>query len=54
MGIIIPPPEQPYHDEAIKILHEALDEETFAQAWQAGGSLTLDEAMAEALEGALS
>jgi tetratricopeptide (TPR) repeat protein len=49
MGIILPPPEQPYHDEAIKILRQALDEETFAQAWQAGQAMTLEEAVAEAL-----
>jgi predicted ATPase len=50
MGIILPPPEQPYHDEAIKILREALDEETLAQAWQAGGAMTLEQAMTLALE----
>ena len=43
-------PEQPYHDEAIRILHEALDEETLAQAWQAGAALTFDEILAEVRE----
>jgi non-specific serine/threonine protein kinase len=47
-GIVLPPPEQPYRDEALKILREALNEETFAQAWQAGAALTLEEALAEA------
>jgi predicted ATPase/DNA-binding SARP family transcriptional activator/predicted negative regulator of RcsB-dependent stress response len=50
MGVILPPPEQPYHDEAIRILHETLDEETLTQAWQAGQAMTLEEAVAEALE----
>jgi tetratricopeptide (TPR) repeat protein len=50
MGIILPPPEQPYHDEAIRILREALDEATLTQAWEAGQAMTLEEAVAEALE----
>jgi tetratricopeptide (TPR) repeat protein len=50
MGIILPPPEQPYHDEAIRILREALDEETLAQAWQAGGAMTLEQTMTLAAE----
>jgi predicted ATPase/DNA-binding SARP family transcriptional activator len=50
MGIIIPPPEQPYHDEAINILREALDEATLCQAWQAGQAMTLEDAIALALE----
>jgi hypothetical protein len=49
-GKIIPPPEQPYHDKAIKTLREALDEETLTQAWQAGQVLTFDEVIALALE----
>jgi hypothetical protein len=54
VGKIIPPPEQPYHDEAIKILRETLDEETLAQAWQVGGAMTFDEILAEALEESFS
>jgi tetratricopeptide (TPR) repeat protein len=50
MGIVLPPPEQPYHDEAIKNLREALDEETLAQAWQTGQALTFDEVIALAFE----
>jgi hypothetical protein len=49
-GKIIPPPEQPYHDEAIKILRETIDEATLAQTWQAGGSMTFHEVIALALE----
>ena len=54
VGKIIPPPEQTYHDEAIKILREALDEDTLAQVWQAGGTMTFDEVNALALEEAPS
>ena len=50
VGKIIPPPEQPYHDEAIKILREALDDETLTQAWRVGQALTFDEVIALALE----
>jgi serine/threonine protein kinase len=49
-SIILPPPEQPYHDEAIRILREALDEETLAQARQVGEAMTLEQAMTLASE----
>jgi tetratricopeptide (TPR) repeat protein len=49
-GIVLPPPEQPYHDEAIGILREALDEERLSQAWQAGEAMPLEQAMTLALE----
>jgi non-specific serine/threonine protein kinase len=49
VGKIIPLPEQPYHDAAIRTLREALNEATLAQAWQAGGTMTFEEILAEAL-----
>jgi len=37
------------HDRALAACREALDQEAFASAWEAGQALTLEQAVAEAL-----
>ena len=36
--------------EMLEVLHEQLDETAFAEAWEQGKQLTLDEAVALALD----
>jgi hypothetical protein len=37
------------HEEALAIIRTRLDDDVFAEAWQAGAKLTVDEAVALAL-----
>ena len=45
-----PPEHRSHYNRTIAAIHEQLDEPTFAAAWAEGQKLTLDEAIAEALE----
>jgi predicted ATPase/DNA-binding XRE family transcriptional regulator len=49
VGAPLQPEEQTQFDEATATVREALSEAVFSQAWEAGRSLPVDEAMAEAL-----
>ena len=40
----------PAHDEAVARVRPALGDEAFERAWEAGSAMTLDEAVAFALE----
>jgi predicted ATPase/class 3 adenylate cyclase len=49
-GLTIPLYQERRNHEMLDVLHEQLDEAAFAEAWAAGAKLTLDEAVALALE----
>jgi predicted ATPase/class 3 adenylate cyclase/Tfp pilus assembly protein PilF len=47
---VLDPADRPGYDEAIRSLQAELGNERFAQTWEEGGALTLDQAVAYALE----
>jgi non-specific serine/threonine protein kinase len=55
LGVRVPPDEQADHEadheQAVQVMRAALGEEAFATAWAEGRALSLDQAMALALEG---
>ncbi len=51
IGVPLPPNERDRYDREVAALREALGEEAFAAAWAAGRAMTLEEAVAYALEG---
>ncbi len=50
VGATLWPANRIEHDRSLAVLHESLDETTFAAAWAAGRSVPTDRAVAEALE----
>ena len=52
IGVPLRPHEQASHTQAVQALRAALGEEAFANAWAEGRALSLEEAVALALEGA--
>jgi predicted ATPase len=48
-GILVPRYQEERNELTIELIRTGLDEVTFAEAWQAGASLSLDEAIALAL-----
>jgi len=50
VGAPLPPVDRPDHDRAVGKARAALGDEAFAAAWTAGQTLTLDAAIAEALD----
>jgi hypothetical protein len=46
----VPLPERSRHDRCVAAAHAALDEEAFARAWTEGRAMTLEQAVACALE----
>jgi non-specific serine/threonine protein kinase len=53
INVPIPPSERLRYDRLVVTVRAQLDEETFAAAWAAGQALTLEQAVAEALTGAV-
>lgn len=49
LGMLVPLYQEERNEETLHILHEQLDEAAFAEAWEQGKKLTLDEAVALAL-----
>ena len=49
-GAALWPANRIEHDRSLALLHESLDEATFAAAWAAGRSVSTDQAITEALE----
>jgi len=49
-GMKLEPFEQSEHDQHIAIARAQLDEAAFAAAWAAGGALSLEQAINEALK----
>lgn len=49
IGMLLPPVDQPHHDNALISAREALGPEAFAAAWEEGAQLTLQEAAAAAM-----
>jgi hypothetical protein len=50
LGVGLAPAEQATHDETVAAVRDALDEAHFGAAWRQGRKLTLDDAVAHALE----
>ncbi len=50
-GTTMAPADRPEYEHCIKLLHSQLPEEAFATAWQEGQAMSLEEAIAYALEG---
>jgi hypothetical protein len=48
-GLQLEPSEQIEHDQYIAVARAQLDQATFAAAWAAGGALSLEQAIEEAL-----
>jgi len=48
-GLVMPPVDQQHHERALNLARERLGEEAFAAAWEAGGALSLEEAVDFAL-----
>lgn len=51
-GSWLPGPERARVDGEVAILRQALGEEAFAAAWEAGRALTLDQSIAQAFQAA--
>ena len=49
LGMLVPLYQEKRNEETLHILREQLDEAAFAEAWERGEKLTLDEAVALAL-----
>jgi tetratricopeptide (TPR) repeat protein len=47
----LPPPDRPLYERTLAEAHRLLGEEEFAQAWSEGRTMTLEQAIAYALEG---
>ena len=52
IGLPLPPAERPDYERTVAAARAQLDEATFAAAWAEGQAMTVDEAIAEALNGA--
>jgi tetratricopeptide (TPR) repeat protein len=50
LGVGLAPAEQATHDETVEAMRSALNEERFTAAWRHGRELSLDDAIAYALE----
>jgi tetratricopeptide (TPR) repeat protein len=50
IGSTVPPSMQPRVDRTLELARDGLSDDAFAQAWAAGQAMTLDEAIAYALE----
>ena len=50
LGMLVPPMWRPRVERTLERAREQLDPETAAAAWSAGQALTMEEAIAEALE----
>jgi hypothetical protein len=50
MGALLPPAERAEHDRAAAAIRTALGAAAFAAAWAEGRAMSLDEAVADALE----
>ena len=50
LGTPLPPIERPIHDRHIAAIHAQLDEPTLAQSWALGQAMSMDEAIACALQ----
>ena len=50
LGMLVPLYQERRNEETLHILHEQLDDPAFAEAWEHGAKLTLDEAVALAIE----
>ena len=48
-GLMVPLYQKRRHEQMLDVIHEQLDEASFAEAWEEGKQLTLDEAVALAL-----
>ena len=52
LGIARPPTDQAAYDQRVAAVRAALGEEEFARAWAEGQAMTLEQAIASALEDA--
>jgi DNA-binding NarL/FixJ family response regulator len=50
LGAPLPPIDRPYYQQTVAAVRAQLDEPTFQNAWTAGQALTLEEAIAEAVQ----
>ena len=50
IGVIIPSGPATLYERELQAVRQQLDEATFTRAWTAGQQLTLEQAVAEALE----
>lgn len=51
LGVPLRPDRRAGHDRAVRVMRDALGEEMFAAAWEAGGAMPLEAAIALALDG---
>ena len=49
-GLVMPLYAERKNEETLELLHEQLDDAAFEEAWERGAKLTLEEAVALALE----